>query len=200
MSSREHILNAVRANQPERIGLPEVPRFAPYFEDPVAKFAEVLSGIGASVVEVSDYAAIRAYLPVHFDCSKPLYAMVAELEDLAFANAVYGRPQDLHTTELMILPAAFGVAENGAVWITDALLPERVLPFIPEHLAVIVARDAIVRDMHEAYVRIGAAEYGWASFIAGPSKTADIEQSLVLGAHGPRSMTVFIINEPAARS
>jgi L-lactate utilization protein LutC len=39
------------------------------------------------------------------------------------------------------------------------------------------------------------ADYGFATFIAGPSKTADIEQSLVLGAHGPRSMTVFLLDE-----
>jgi L-lactate dehydrogenase complex protein LldG len=40
-----------------------------------------------------------------------------------------------------------------------------------------------------------AGSYGFATFIAGPSKTADIEQSLVLGAHGPRSLIVFLIDE-----
>jgi L-lactate dehydrogenase complex protein LldG len=53
--------------------------------------------------------------------------------------------------------------------------------------------------MHAAYERIETMEtavgYGFATFIAGPSKTADIEQSLVLGAHGPRSMTVFLMDE-----
>jgi L-lactate dehydrogenase complex protein LldG len=47
--------------------------------------------------------------------------------------------------------------------------------------------------MHDAYKRIGLAPYTYGAFIAGPSKTADIEQSLVLGAHGPKSMTVFIL-------
>jgi L-lactate dehydrogenase complex protein LldG len=47
--------------------------------------------------------------------------------------------------------------------------------------------------MHEAYSKIGEQQYGFGVFIAGPSKTADIEQSLVLGAHGPRSMTVFLL-------
>jgi L-lactate dehydrogenase complex protein LldG len=47
--------------------------------------------------------------------------------------------------------------------------------------------------MHQAYdaLTFGRAEFG--TFIAGPSKTADIEQSLVIGAHGPRSLTVFCI-------
>jgi L-lactate dehydrogenase complex protein LldG len=41
----------------------------------------------------------------------------------------------------------------------------------------------IVPTMHEAYRQINIAEEGWGAFIAGPSKTADIEQSLVIGAH-----------------
>jgi len=49
--------------------------------------------------------------------------------------------------------------------------------------------------MHHAYDRIGDADYGFGLFLAGPSKTADIEQSLVLGAHGSRSMTVFLVEE-----
>lgn len=53
--------------------------------------------------------------------------------------------------------------------------------------------------MHAAYDRIAALEaaaaYGFSTFIAGPSKTADIEQSLVLGAHGPISLTVFLLDE-----
>jgi L-lactate dehydrogenase complex protein LldG len=47
--------------------------------------------------------------------------------------------------------------------------------------------------MHEAYLHPTLNHYDYGSFIAGPSKTADIEQSLVLGAHGPKSMTVFVL-------
>lgn len=47
--------------------------------------------------------------------------------------------------------------------------------------------------LHEAYVQIGAGDYGFGGFIGGPSKTADIEQARVLSAHGPLSMMVFIM-------
>jgi L-lactate dehydrogenase complex protein LldG len=47
--------------------------------------------------------------------------------------------------------------------------------------------------MHQAYERLQGREYNFGVFIAGPSKTADIEQSLVLGAHGARTMTVFLV-------
>jgi L-lactate dehydrogenase complex protein LldG len=88
--------------------------------------------------------------------------------------------------------AIFAVAENGAVWITNDEMRIRALPFICEHLAVVINKKDIVNNMQEAYERIGNNAYDFGVFIAGPSKTADIEQSLVLGAHGPKTMTVFI--------
>jgi L-lactate dehydrogenase complex protein LldG len=100
---------------------------------------------------------------------------------------------ELADVELMILPAHFAVAENGACWVNDDLYKERVLPFIPQHLALVVKKESFVATMHHAYKRIGDKKYGFGTFIAGPSKTADIEQSLILGAHGPRSLVVFVM-------
>jgi len=68
-----------------------------------------------------------------------------------------------------------------------------VLPFIAQHLAFVIRPEAIVPTMQEAYDRIGTVDYGFGTFKAGPSKTADIEQSLVLGAHGPKSLLVFVM-------
>jgi L-lactate dehydrogenase complex protein LldG len=84
------------------------------------------------------------------------------------------------------------VAENGAVWVTEELMGDRALPFICEHLVLVIERPAIYPTLHEAYAQIGNADYNFATFVAGPSKTADIEQSLVLGAHGPKSLTLFL--------
>jgi L-lactate dehydrogenase complex protein LldG len=86
------------------------------------------------------------------------------------------------------------VAENGSIWVTDRAVRHRALFFIVQHLALVIPAHSIVHNMHQAYDRLelGGAEFG--VFIAGPSKTADIEQSLVIGAHGPRSLTVFCVD------
>ncbi len=102
-------------------------------------------------------------------------------------------PHDLEGVQLAVLPGAFAVAETGAVWLPTAALRHRGVFVIAEHLALVVRADAIVNDMHEAYARLRFDGPGFGVFIDGPSKTADIEQALVIGAHGPRSCTVFVV-------
>ena len=69
---------------------------------------------------------------------------------------------------------------------------QRIIPYICQHLAVIVKAESIVPTLHEAYEMIGTGDYGFGGFIGGPSKTADIEQALVLGAHGPNNDGVYL--------
>jgi L-lactate dehydrogenase complex protein LldG len=64
---------------------------------------------------------------------------------------------------------------------------------VAQHLALVVPAAELVQDLHEAYRRIRFDGPGFGLFIAGPSKTADIEQALVIGAHGARSATVFLV-------
>ena len=99
----------------------------------------------------------------------------------------------LQDVDVAIIQARLGVAENGAVWVSEEDTKIRVLPYIPEQLVAILNVTDIVPTMHHAYEKIGAEEYSFSTFIAGPSKTADIEQSLVLGAHGPKSMTILLV-------
>ncbi|MCA9269800.1 MAG: LUD domain-containing protein, partial [Planctomycetales bacterium] len=108
--------------------------------------------------------------------------------------AAVADPHELADVDFAILPAEFAVAENGAVWVTDRDLPLRALYFITQHLALVIPHDAVVNNMHEAYERLSFDQPGYGVFISGPSKTADIEQSLVIGAHGARSTTVFMLD------
>jgi len=190
--SKEKILAAVKESQPAFSALPVFTLPSQPF-DAVQKFHEVLKNIGGDVIDVSSYEQIADFIRSHFECTKRIVATDEGLAVIAETNLSHNMPHELEDIELFILSAHLAVAENGAVWITDNQLSERILPFIAQHIAIIIQEEAIVPTMHEAYEKIGAADYDFATFIAGPSKTADIEQSLVLGAHGPKSMTVFIM-------
>ncbi|MBQ0006014.1 MAG: LUD domain-containing protein [Alistipes sp.] len=105
-------------------------------------------------------------------------------------------PSDDIRGESSTVRGAFGVAENGCIWIpqTEA---DRSYLFASEHLDIIVAKTDILNNMHEAYERIAASEeyfkeYKFGTFISGPSKTADIEGALVYGAQAARSVTVYL--------
>lgn len=99
--------------------------------------------------------------------------------------------EKIHSLDIAIIQGEFGVAENGAIWINVGELPNRIIPFICENLVVILDSDNIVTDMHEAYHKIDSLDYSYGVFMTGPSKTADIEQILVVGAQGPRKMLVL---------
>ncbi len=193
MISREQILHAVKMNQPEELPLPNLQSFSQNnIENVVEEFTRVLQGIGALVIPVTSNQEIINTLKAQFKTEE--VRVVSPLENLReIAEPFIGDdPHQLADAELVILPAHFAVAENGSCWLSDAICKERVLPFITQHLVLTVAKKDILPTMHEAYKRIGATDYGFSTFIAGPSKTADIEQSLVLGAHGPRSLIVFL--------
>lgn len=200
MSSRDKILAAVKGNQPGPRDLPaDYNGPAAKAADLTSQFISVLEAIGGAAFLVSGYDRIATILHEQFPDAKRILTSCPQLSAFA-AAAAPADPHTFETVDLAILPAHFGVAENGACWITESQMIERVLPFITQNLALVIPRSAIVATMHEAYDRIAALEAatnaeGFATFIAGPSKTADIEQSLVLGAHGPRSLTVFLVDE-----
>jgi L-lactate dehydrogenase complex protein LldG len=101
--------------------------------------------------------------------------------------------EKLNRIEHAVLQGNFGVAENGAVWLEDKDLPHRIVPFITQHLIFQLDTDALLATMQDAYQRIDLKGTGYGVFISGPSKTADIEQSLVYGAHGAKELTVILI-------
>ncbi len=199
MTSREKILAAVRQNQPAASSLPPMPTSTTFDEQPLERFETILTGIGGRVIHVADLGEVSRYVEVHYPHPLRVITTLPELAGVAETNWTAYTPHGLADVELAIIRAHFGVVENGAVWLTEALLGQgdalvRAVPFIPQHLAVVLNQADLVPTMHHAYARIGHENYNYGVFVAGPSKTADIEQSLVLGAHGPKTMTVFLVS------
>ena len=161
--------------------------------DAAQKFIDVLKNIGGVPVEVTSWEEIKKYIQLNWSDGKRIVSPVAEMADVSDHTKFSHDAHALHNVDLAIFQPHFGVAENAAGWLTDDRMGDRALPFITQHIALVIHRNDIVHTMHEAYDRIGVSNHTFGTFIAGPSKTADIEQSLVLGAHGPKSMTVFLL-------
>ena len=193
MSTREEILAAVKKNQPPLSALPDISVFKVHEEDVVKKYSELFAGIGGLLVSAGSLENAKDMIRKDFDQSKRILTNLPALSDVAELSDPDADPHTLEDVELAIIEARLAVAENGAVWLTEDVMGHRVLPYIAQHLAVIVREESIVSTMHDAYAKIASEDYGFGGFIGGPSKTADIEQALVLGAHGPLSMTVYLI-------
>ena len=189
--AREAILDAVR-----RAGLPAVPLPAITgvrdldTGDPVSRFMASAEA-AAAAVQLVETGGVEAVVRERFPEAVSIAAAVP-----AWSFEPIDAHTDAHTmAQLDVLACAgeFGVAENGAVWLGESAMGSRAAPFLAQHLILVLERSAIVPDMHAAYNRLDIAREGYGVFVAGPSKTADIEQALVIGAHGPRSLTVLLI-------
>lgn len=167
------------------------------FPDPLAKFGEMLAMVGGEMHTVDSPAQMQAVLEniAAFREATRVASLVPEWLSGNIDAAAVEDPHALASLDWTIARGEFAVAENGAIWVQGSSMPHRVMLFIAQYLALVVSRREIVNNMHEAYSRIGYPKPGFGVFVSGPSKTADIEQSLVLGAHGCRKLQVFVLQE-----
>jgi L-lactate dehydrogenase complex protein LldG len=196
MTSREKILNQVRQNKPAAVPLPQNVNFASVAPTQrLNLFTKSLQGVGAVVHLVPDLPSVGRELEKEFPGTDRILNTIPAVGYGLPPALALAAGHVLRHLELGIVQGSLGVAENGAIWVSAENLPTRVLPFICEHLILVISADKIVGTMHEAYavLPIDFPDYG--VFISGPSRTADIEQSLVIGAHGPKRAHVFIIAE-----
>lgn len=197
MSSREAILAKIKANKPEALTLPLVDTqiFDEQF-DLQANFKKMVEAVGGNVLEANSLETMHSQVDSLFPTCKIKYS---SLENAGSFNSIslakIQKPQELENLEVLLLEGEFGIAENGAIWLSNTELPIRVLPFITEHLVLVLNRSKLVQNMHEAYQKLEGKNFDFGLFLSGPSKTADIEQSLVIGAQGAMSLTVLLFDK-----
>ena len=192
-NSKESILAAIRRNKPAPRPLPTIPSFSQPEGDLSPFFTEAVEKVGGTILKGLERAELAQHLAQLHPEAQQIWS--AE-EDLLASTVTIDQetlPPSLAGLEVALIRGTLGVAENGAIWVPEASLPQRVMAFINQHLIIILEASRMVWNMHQAYQTLGTDLAGFGLFIAGPSKTADIEQSLVIGAHGPRSLTVCLV-------
>jgi L-lactate dehydrogenase complex protein LldG len=201
VNSRDAILDSLRRNAPSASPLPTLPVGIVY-DEPERQFAETFTSVGGRFVRVASRSEIDAELEKLQPFAKAC-KIASLIPDVGRANvdlAVLKDPHELEGIDVAILAGEFGVAENGAVWVPGSTLgPHRAVFVVAQHLVLVVPAGEIVHNMHQAYDRIRLERPGFGIFISGPSKTADIEQALVIGAHGARSCTLFLVGTQALK-
>lgn len=140
--------------------------------------AEGWKKIGVHKGELTDFACAQLGLPF---CRTDGGYAVSELEAC-----------DVGITECDAL-----VAQTGGVLVTNRSAGGRALSVLPPHHVVLAHRQQLIADLPEAFAVVKtkyAPTYpSFISFITGPSRTSDIERILVLGAHGPKKLTILCV-------
>lgn len=186
------IINKIRGHGVPEVPLPELPFFDQGL-DLVDTLKKSLRLNGAQVTELKKSDLISK-LNQKFSSAQNVFSVIPERPGNIQVTET-SDPHLLDDVEIAVLNAEFGVAETGALWIDSSGMVMPVIPFIVQHLIVILDQKNLVENMHQAYAKMDIRKQSFGLFIAGPSKTADIEQSLVIGAHGSLSLTVFLITD-----
>ena len=191
MSSREDILARLRKNTRNTYDKPEVNIHGIQYDDPVAQFIHVATTAGgARLMELKEGDDLNTKIREAYPDARVISSNVPGVKADRNPDDV-AEAQDLDGTDVGVIQGEVGVAENACIWIPQTM-KEKAICFISENLVILLSRTNIVNNMHEAYRRIKFNDYGFGTFISGPSKTADIEQSLVYGAQAARGVTIFL--------
>lgn len=174
---------------------------APQRADMLAEKVEALSGTTERVKSKADIPKrIAAYLKHHNLPAKIRLGADARFDDLDWSKAPtvsvnHGQAQD--PDKVTLTHAISGVAETGTLMMTSGIDNPTTLNFMPEHHIIVVDAATIDPCYEDGFDRL-RAHYGdiemprVVNFITGPSRTADIEQIIHRGVHGPKHLHVII--------
>lgn len=197
MSARENILKRLRDNTRETYDMPAMNGLNPItFANPVAEFvAKTTTTAGARILEMKDGDNLNDLVRQAYPDAKIIASNLTDV-DAQLNPDMVDDARELMTADVGVVEGTIGVAENACIWIPQQT-KEKSVCFAVQQLVIVLRRDAIVNNMHEAYSRIADSndyfkKYPFGTFISGPSKTADIESALVYGAQAARGVTVVL--------
>ena len=193
MTSKEKILQNIKTNNVAiDVELPSYENFGITYENKFEKFSTMIESVGGKALVIDKKDLDETVRELYKDEKQ----IASNVESFSLGNFDANAQDDAHTLkniDVAVVKGNFAVAENGAIWMKNEENRHRSLYFIAQNIVIVINEKDIVSNMHEAYEKINFDNAGYGVFISGPSKTADIEQSLVIGAHGPKSGYVIFI-------
>ena len=193
--NKEELIAKIKNNTKARYEMPDLKLIEPTEVEQLQEvFVKICETVGAQVVVTSteEPTDLAALVRILYPEAKEIASNLPEMQEIATRNPdTVDDASDLNGTDVAVVRGQLGVAENGCIWVPQTM-KERAVCFISEYLVILLSREAIVSNMHQAYQNIRMTDYGYGCFISGPSKTADIAQALVMGAQAARGVTVVI--------
>lgn len=193
MSSKEDILNKIRSHKQDTPPKP-VLKIQPHRStDKIGDFKNALAAVAAQCVVLENGDSVGSVIKQLYPDAINIASSIPDIECVTLNPETLENAAGLNGVDVGIVKGCFGVIENGAVWIRQDVR-HKAIYFISEALVILMPRNEIVENMHEAYRRPEVNDdFEYGCFISGPSKTADIEQALVIGAHGAKGVTVILV-------
>lgn len=191
MSSREEMLASIRTHTGTRYDYPTWQIERATYPDVTEQFCAMCRAVGGEAYVLGEGEDINEVIRRTYPDALRIASDLDGITCATFNPDSVARVQDLDGTDVAVVAGQFGVAENAAIWIPQSV-KYKAIYFIAEKLVIILDRNRIVSNMHQAYELVKDEKYEFGVFISGPSKTADIEQALVMGAHGSRDVLVIL--------
>lgn len=192
MDSKNDILNNIKRNLSTRYDMPDIDHISGIqYDYKLEKFMQMCKAVGGDARALHEDDDINEVIKGLYPNAKVIASNLPEINISTINPDEVDDPHLLNGTDLAIIKGELGVAENACVWVPQNV-KQRAVYFISEYLIVILDKNKIVNNMHEAYDEISFNNQGFGVFISGPSKTADIEQALVIGAHGAKGLMVLL--------
>ena len=161
--NKEDLFSKLRRNTKEQFDMPEKSIEGIKYQDVVQQFIEMSHIVGCEVIEAQAEDNINKLIQKAYPNAKVLASNVQGIKADLNPDTV-AKAQDLNGTDVGLIQGDIAVAENGCVWVPQTM-KERVVCFISENLVILVQRDKIVNNMHEAYKKIHMTDYSYGCFI-----------------------------------
>ena len=154
MTSREKILAAVTSSKPALVPLPVVDSTTIIqYDDLLLQFKTVLESIGGTVIVIESLSVIREQIIKQTSEGSMVINTIEELNGIP-SRLQYLSADVLAGVDFTYIKGSVAVAENGAVWLYECQMINRLLPFICQHLILVIDKQNIVATMHQAYKQI----------------------------------------------